>query len=356
MPLKSQPARPCLKRPGAENPPVFENKTVAVVIPCYNEQTQIVGVLSTLPALVDLAIVVDDCSTDQTLSTVRQYVQTTGDQRVILIESPANGGVGRAIVLGYQEALRRRIDVTAVMAGDGQMDPAELVSLVGPVARGEADYAKGNRLFYQNAWHMIPRHRYLGNAFLSMLTKVASGYWHVADSQSGYTAISLEALELTDLEKLYPRYGYPNDMLVRLNVLDFRVADVPIRPVYGVGERSKMKMWKVIPTMSWLIFRRFLWRLKAKYIIQDFHPLVLFYGFGAVSFLAGLVFGLYLVFYRLLVARVADTSSLMSVLLFVTGLQLLLFAMWFDMERNRHLRPDLNLRPKPAGPPPTRTA
>jgi glycosyltransferase involved in cell wall biosynthesis len=333
---------------------VFENKTVAVVIPCYNEETQIAKVLATMPDFVDCAIVVDDRSTDKTVQIVRECIAARGDDRILLIESPSNGGVGRAIVLGYQEAVRRRIDITAVMAGDGQMDPAELASLVGPVARGQADYAKGNRLFYQNAWHMIPRHRYLGNAFLSMLTKVASGYWHVADSQSGYTAVSLEALELTDLSRLYPRYGYPNDMLVRLNVLDFRVADVPIRPVYGVGERSKMKMWKVIPTMSWLIFRRFLWRLREKYVIQDFHPLVLFYAFGAMSFLAGLAFGLYLFFYRIFVDRVAGTSSLMSVLLFVTGLQLLLFAMWFDMERNRHLRPDLDLRPKPPGPMPPR--
>jgi hypothetical protein len=226
------------------------------------------------------------------------------------------------------------------------MDPDELESIIAPVVRGQCDYTKGNRLFYRNAWEIIPRHRFLGNAFLSMLTKIASGYWHVADSQTGYTAISLEALETIDLEGVYPRYGYPNDMLVRLNIYEFRVADVPIRPVYNVGEQSKMKLWKVIPTMSWMIFRRFCWRLGRKYVIHDFHPLVLFYGFGFLSSTIGLLLGLYLVAYRIFAGPVAETSALFAAFLFLTGLQLELFAMWFDMEVNRDLKVRIGTRPK----------
>ena len=320
---------------------MLDNKTIAVVVPCYNEQTQIERVLTTLPALVDLTIVVDDASTDSTVELVRKFIAARGGEaagKTILLQLPVNSGVGAAIVAGYREAANRQIDVTAVMAGDAQMDPEELPLLAGPVARGESDYAKGNRLFYRGAWETIPRHRYLGNAFLSMLTKIASGYWHVADSQTGYTAISLRALETIELDGIYPRYGYPNDMLVRLNVYNFRVRDVPIRPVYDVGEQSKMKMWKVVPTMSWLIFKRFLWRMRQKYIIHDFHPLVFFYAFGGLSFLVGLVFGLYLLYHRIFVGRVADTSELASVFLFMTGLQLLLFGMWFDMESNKDLK------------------
>jgi glycosyltransferase involved in cell wall biosynthesis len=320
---------------------LLENKTIAVVVPCYNEQTQIERVLTTLPAFVDLAIVVDDASTDGTVQIVRKFIADRGGEaagKTILLQLEKNSGVGAAIVAGYREAARGQIDVSAVMAGDAQMDPDELHVLAGLVARGETDYAKGNRLFYRGAWETIPRHRYLGNAFLSMLTKIASGYWHVADSQTGYTAISLKALQTIEMDGVYPRYGYPNDMLVRLNVYNFRVRDVPIRPVYNVGEKSKMKMWKVVPTMSWLIFKRFLWRMREKYIIHDFHPLIFFYAFGFLSFMLGLIFGLYLLCHRIFVGTVEATSGLVSVFLFMMGLQLLLFGMWFDMESNKDLK------------------
>ncbi len=127
------------------------------------------------------------------------------------------------------------------MAGDNQMDPDELEAIAGPVLAGEVDYAKANRLISGRAWELIPRNRYLGNAVLSLLTKIASGYWHVADSQAGYTAISLTTLERLDLDRIYTRYGFPNDLLVHLNVVNARVRDVPSRPIYGVGERSGIR-------------------------------------------------------------------------------------------------------------------
>ncbi|MDH5674833.1 MAG: glycosyltransferase family 2 protein [Myxococcales bacterium] len=319
---------------------MYEGKTVAVVVPCYNEQTQIGTVLETMPDFVDRVLVVDDQSRDDTVATVQRYVQERDRAgRIELIEHRQNQGVGRAITTGYERARELEIDITAVMAGDGQMAPAELELLVEQVAHGAADYAKGNRLFYNNAWGTIPKHRFLGNAFLSMLTKVASGYWHSVDSQTGYTAISLEALRLLDLDGLYPRYGYPNDMLVHLNVWNMRVVDVPIEPVYNVGEQSKMKIWKVVPTISWLIFKGFLWRMGHKYIIHNFHPLVLFYATGALSSFGGSLLGLYLLVHRFTQGTpVATTSALFSAFLVMSGLQLLLFGMWFDMEDNRMLR------------------
>ena len=113
-----------------------------------------------------------------------------------------------------------------------------MIDLVRPVVLDEVDYTKANRLFTGEAWNLIPHYRYLGNAMLSLLTKIASGYWHIADSQAGYTAINRRMLELLDLENVYPRYGYPNDMLVHLNVWSARVRDIPSRPIYGIGEKS----------------------------------------------------------------------------------------------------------------------
>ena len=185
------------------------------------------------------------------------------------------------------------------MAADNQMDPADLLTLVEPVARGEVDYAKANRLVTGEAWKLIPRTRYLGNAILSLLTKIASGYWHVADSQTGYTAISKSMLAQLDLDRVYPGYGFPNDMLVHLNVWNARVRDFPSRPVYGVGEQSGIKLRRVVPRISWLLVKGFFWRLREKYVIRDFHPLVFFYALGLVMTFAGLLLGAIEVILRL---------------------------------------------------------
>jgi glycosyltransferase involved in cell wall biosynthesis len=318
---------------------MFEGKTVAVVVPAYNEETQIDAVITTMPDYVDAIIVVDDASRDDTPGVVERRIAEQGSQgRVTLIRHEKNAGVGAAIVTGYKEAVRRGIDISAVMAGDGQMHPDQLVELIRVVARGEADYAKANRLFYHNAWNTVPKHRYIGNAFLSMLTKIASGYWHVADSQTGYTAITREALELIDLDGLYPRYGYPNDMLVRLNVYDMRVADVHMRPAYKVGERSKMKLWKVIPTMTWLIFCRFCYRMLHKYIINDFHPLVLFYGFSALTGVLSVALFLRMVIVWAQNGVIPQINALAWMFCFISSTQFALFAMWFDMTVNQPLR------------------
>lgn len=200
------------------------------------------------------------------------------------------------------------------------------------------DYAKANRLFTGQAWELIPRHRYLGNAVLSMLTKIASGYWHVADSQSGYTTVSLEMLDKLDLHRLYPRYGFPNDMLVHLNVWNARVRDFPQKPVYGVGEKSGMKIRKVIPRISWLLLKAFFWRLREKYVIRDFHPLVFFYLFGILMALAGLGLGIALIVLRSLGEGITAATGVLDAILLIFGAQFTLFAMWFDMESNKDLK------------------
>jgi glycosyltransferase involved in cell wall biosynthesis len=257
---------------------------------------------------------------------------------LVLLSHKENQGVGAAVVTGYKCALAQSIEIIAVMNGDAQMDPEDLVRVVAPVARGEADYVKGNRLFRGESWQMIPHYRYLGNATLSLLTKIVSGYWHIADSQSGYTAIARIALERLDLNRIYKRYGMPNDILVKLNVGNFRVRDVSVRPVYNIGEVSGIRLRKVIPAITWLLLRDLCWRLKEKYILRDFHPLVFFYCLGLTLFPVGTIFGLYLFWYRCFIGKVATTSALFAAFLTISGLQSLFFAMWFDMDYNKHLR------------------
>jgi glycosyltransferase involved in cell wall biosynthesis len=316
---------------------MYRENIIAIVVPAYNEEKLIGRTLDTMPDFVDRIIVVDDCSADETVARVEERVaQQPG--RVALIQHQVNQGVGGAIASGYKWCCDHGIDVAVVMAGDAQMDPADLPVLLDPVVEDRVDYAKGNRLFTGDAWNQIPRVRYLGNSAMSLLTKIASGYWHVADSQSGYTAINSRALKLIDWDQMYKRYGQPNDLLVRLNVHSLRVRDVPVRPVYNIGENSGVKPLRMIPKLSWLLCRLFFYRMVQKYVIRDFHPLVFFYLMGGTLFVPGLLFGLYLFFYRLFVGTIAPTSALFAVFLFVSGLQSLFFAMWFDMQYNQELR------------------
>jgi glycosyltransferase involved in cell wall biosynthesis len=313
---------------------VLEGKRVAVVVPAHDEERLVTTTLGTIPGFVDRVIVVDDGSSDETAERVRSF----GDSRIELVLHERNRGVGAAIVTGYKRALEDDLDVVCVMAADNQMDPDDLEELVRPVARGEVDYAKANRLFTGQAWKLIPRTRYLGNAVLSMLTKVASGYWHIADSQSGYTAVGKRTLAVLDLDRVYTGYGFPNDMLVHLNVVNARVRDIPSRPVYGVGERSGIRYHKVAPRISLLLVKGFFWRLREKYVIRDFHPLVFFYGFGFASTLAGLALGILELVYRIGGNAVSVGTVVLIALLLISGSQFMLFAMWFDMESNKDLR------------------
>ncbi|MFH1626169.1 MAG: glycosyltransferase family 2 protein [Pseudomonadota bacterium] len=316
---------------------MYGNKKIGVVVPTYNEEKLIGNVLETMPELVDTIIVVDDCSADRTSEIVEEYRKVNG--RIMLVRHIENQGVGGAIVTGYKVAIEEGIDVAVVMAGDGQMDPHDLTRVIEPIANGEVDYTKGNRLFRGESWELIPHYRYIGNSFLSLSTKIASGYWHIADSQSGYTGISLRALKRVNLDSIYKRYGMPNDLLIKLNIHDFKVRDVSVRPIYNQGEKSNIKLWRVIPAISWLLTKGFFKRMFDKYVIRDFHPLVFFYLFGILFFLVGSGLGIFTVIVdQLRLFEIGYGWMILGAMLFMSGIQLILFAMWFDMDNNKDLK------------------
>ena len=291
-------------------------------------------VIQSMPEYVDEIVVVDDASDDQTVSVVKAEMDTS--KKLHLITHPTNQGVGGAIATGYKWARDQEMDVAAVMAGDGQMDPDDLGKIIDPVVNGDVDYSKGNRLFFGDAWRMIPHYRYLGNSFLSLLTKIASGYWHVADSQSGYTAISLIALKRIDPDTIYKYYGMPNDLLIKLNQHDFKVCDVNIKPVYHVGEKSGIRLSKVIPKISWLLFKGFWKRLFVKYVIRDFHPLVFFYSLSFFLFLISIPLTIRLFYVWYATGNIPDMNALALIFTLISGLQSAFFGMWFDMEYNKN--------------------
>lgn len=232
---------------------------VAVVVPAFNEERLIRMTIKNIPEYVSRIYVVDDGSTDNT-ATVIQSIQ---DSRIQYIRHETNKGVGCAIRTGYLAALDESMDVIAVMAGDNQMDPRQLLKVVLPIVRGDADYAKGNRLTDSESVRGMSRWRLFGNIILTMLTKIASGLWTIRDSQNGYTAISARALESINVEGLYPYYGYCNDILVRLGALGFRVLDVPMPAVYG-SETSKIKYGRYIVKVGFMLLRRWIWRIEFK--------------------------------------------------------------------------------------------
>ncbi len=363
---------------------MLNNKTIAVVVPSYNEETQIEMVIKGMPSFVDRIIVVNDHSTDQTSQVVEKLIkedetpltplaqkesltssiynradeivaamnqqeieffvpsqianQTPDKDRIILINMLKNSGVGGAIARGYKWCKDNNVDCTAVMAGDGQMDPAELESICNPVVYDEVDYVKGNRLHHPSAKHIIPKSRYFGNSVLTIMTKVASGYWQVSDTQTGYTALSKHAINLIELPKIYPSYGVPNDILTKLNIANCTIKEIIIKPVYKVGEASKMKIPKVIPKISLLLLRCFFERLWKKYFLQNFHPLFLFYH---LAFLLALV-DVSLIFHILgnffQEGKVTSPQYLLMTSFFsISALQALFFAMWMDIQDNERL-------------------
>lgn len=314
---------------------MYRDKIISVVVPAYNEETQIGMVIDTMPDIVDHIVIIDDLSQDKTVEVIKGYQKT--NKRVVLIEHPVNQGVGGAIASGYMWSRDNGVDISVVMAGDGQMDPANMPDLLDPVVEDAADYSKGNRLVTGEAYQKIPKVRFYGNAALSLLTKIASGYWHSADSQTGYTAINKRALHAIDWTKMHKRYGQPNDLLVRLNIADMRVIDVPVEPVYNVGEKSGIRVRKVVFTIGWLLIKLFFWRLKEKYVIRDFHPLVFFYAFGFFQMILSTLFFVRTIALWSVHGTVPELSLLTWMFTFAIGFNAIGFAMWFDYQENRHL-------------------
>ncbi len=315
---------------------MYKNKTVSAVIPCFNEETQIGTVVETMPEIVDFIVIVDDKSKDETVKVVKKLQKS--DKRVVLIEHQVNQGVGGAIASGYEWSRDNDIDMAVVMAGDGQMDPKDLPALLDPVVDDGVNYSKANRLIVNRSIDKVPFVRFFGNSVLSLLTKISSGYWHVSDSQTGYTVADKSVLHAIDWQKMYKRYGQPNDLLIKLNVHNFKVRDVPTEPVYNVGEKSGIKVRKVIFTISNILVKGFFWRMKVKYVIRDFHPLVLFYLLGLLLLLVGVLFLLRCVWVLIATGSAPLISTISMFFMLATGLQCMFFGMLFDMQDNRDLK------------------
>jgi glycosyltransferase involved in cell wall biosynthesis len=312
---------------------LYRERSIGIIVPAYNEELLIGETLASIPDYVDRIYAVNDASNDRTSEIIEEY--TGKDSRIVPIHHTHNRGVGAAIVSGYKAAEEEGVDIVAVMAGDHQMEPRYLPDLLDPIIDDKADYTKGNRLFNGYYRQNMSRWRTLGNTMLTFLTKIASGYWHIMDPQNGYTAISGRVLARNNLDIIYPRYGYCNHILVWLNVQGFRVRDVLIPAKYG-KERSGISYPTYIPRLSWLLLKSFTWRLKEKYVIRDFHPLVVFYYIGILFANIGFFGGLYSLYYKFVQQGFLFERGILSMNIFLIGIIFIFFAIFFDMEVNQN--------------------
>ena len=301
---------------------------VAVVIPSYKVRSHILSVLAQIPEVVDAVYVVDDKCPERTGEHVQQHSK---DPRVHVIFNEINQGVGGATLAGYRRALFDGAEVVVKLDGDGQMDPANIPSLIRPIQRGSADYTKGNRFYSLENLEGMPFLRKFGNTALSFISKVSSGYWNVMDPTNGYTAIHAGALSLLPMSKIEKRYFFESDMLFRLNTIRAVVREVPMKAIYG-EEKSNLSILKVLRDFPAKHLTRFFKRICYNYVLRDFNvcSIELVAGLALLAF--GSVFGGYY-WYRAAVHFVPTPTGtiMLAVLPIIVGVQLLLAAISLDV-------------------------
>ena len=309
---------------------MYLNKKISVVIPAYNEQYLIKITINSLPDYLDKIYIIDDGSDDNTFNVVKDAANKR--DTIMLLRHEENLGVGAAIISGYKKSLEDDNDITVVMGGDNQMDPKYILDLIEPIIKGIADYTKGNRLV-KGYTKGMSKWRFFGNSLLTLLTKISSGYWDIMDPQNGYTAISNKVLNIIDLDSIYPKYGYCNDLLVKLNAYNFRILDVSIPARYG-NEKSKIKYNSYIFKVSWLLLKNFFWRIKTKYILISFNPIALLYLLGLILTPLSIILGVSSMYYKIVTQEETFLRGLLPFLIFMIGIQFLLFAILFDIQMN----------------------
>jgi glycosyltransferase involved in cell wall biosynthesis len=307
---------------------MYRGKKIAVIMPAHNEEKLIARAIGAVPEFVDHIVVIDDASTDDTA----KRAMATGDPRLHVVEHEVNTGVGGAIIDGHKLAMGLDADINVVMAGDAQMDPHYLPTLLNPILDSGYGFTKANRFYSRQALTGMPTIRVLGNIVLSFATKLASGYWNLFDPQNGYTAITRESLSLIDLDRVARRYSFENDLLIWLGIADVRSKDVPIPGVYG-EEVSGMRLRKVVPEISRLLFMGFWRRIFLKYVLMSFSPIALLLFTGMFLCAAGLAVGIWAL--TITPSGVAPTAGtvLLAVGPLLVGINMLVQALTLDIQQ-----------------------
>ena len=301
---------------------------IAAVIPCYRVGRKILDVIRRIGPEVTAIYVVDDACPEAS----GQLVETEiNDPRINIIRHPSNRGVGAASMTGMMAALADGVDILVKLDGDGQMDPAFIPRLVDPIVRGQADYTKGNRFYAPEGLKDMPTIRLLGNAALSFLAKLSSGYWQILDPSNGFTAMHAAVFALLPHTKLSLRFFFECDVLFRLNLLRAKVVDVAIPASYA-DEKSNLRIRRIVLPFFFCLIRNFTKRVVYSYFVHDFSVGSLYLAFGLPIFLFGALIG---TFEWIAYARDGTFASAGTVMLaalpVIMGFQLLLSFLAYDV-------------------------
>lgn len=301
---------------------------IGVVIPSYKVRNQILDILARIGPEVDLIYVVDDCCPDGSGDFAESNCR---DERVKVIRNPENQGVGGAVIAGYMRAIADGMDIIVKIDGDGQMDPGLIPDFVAPILAGEADYTKGNRFFNLEQIRAMPRGRLFGNAALSFLNKLSSGYWDLFDPTNGFTAIHREAALRLPLKKISRRYFFETDMLFRLNTVRAVVVDIPMDAKYA-GQTSNLKVSKIIGEFFFKHVRNFVKRIFYNYYLRDMSLASFELPIGLIMLIFGVVFGSYHWINSWLNGRATPAGTVMlSAMPIIVGIQFVLAFLAYDM-------------------------
>jgi glycosyltransferase involved in cell wall biosynthesis len=309
---------------------MYRNKKIAVSIPAYNEEKLIEATIKSVPDYVDFIVPVNDASKDRTW----EIVKAIQSPRVHPVNALENGGVGASILAAHKQAIELGADIMVVMAGDNQMDPTEMPKLLDQMIDHDYDYVKGNRFIHARELKKMPLYRLLGNIFMSIMIKLASGYWSVSDPLNGYTALKADTFKSLNLDNIQKRYDFELSMLNELSFNDAKVKDVFIPAVYknekstinsGLNKGTEIRALKAI-------VKGFLRRIFIKNTLLNLSPVAIFYIVGTVLFVFGLISSVALAIYSIGERSPSAATAVLVVPSLIVGIQLLLQAVLVDIQ------------------------
>lgn len=311
---------------------MIRKKTIAITVPAYNEEKLLGKTVKTLPDFVDRVFIINDASTDKTAEVAAALAKE--DKRVKVITNNPNGGIGHSLKKGFKASVKEKNDITIVMPGDAQCDPKYLKEMIEFLLDNKLDFVKANRFMDLKELKNMPRLRRVGNIVVTILTKFATGYYDIFDSQNGYCFYSYSVLGSIPMDQIGERYEFENTILIALSELNAKIADYPVPANYG-NETSTINLFGTVMRTLRVLNRGFWRRIYYKYILYNFHPIALFIISGLILFWFGLLFGVVLIALKLARSVTPSTGTVMlSVLPLILGFQLLLTSIILDMNEN----------------------